>query len=151
MEPPPTLRDVVTSFLDQKGWPYVEMDDGSLMLSFDGHNGRFRCRVFIDEARAQVVYYSLFPAPVPAGRHTAVIELISRANLGLVIGNLEFDADRGQIRCRTSIDVEGDRLTHALLTHVVHANVLTMDRYLPDLLAVIQDGAEPEPPPAAAP
>jgi hypothetical protein len=144
MEPTPTLRDVVTSFLDQKGWSYVELSDGSLMLTFDGQNGRFRCRLFVDEPRTAVVYYSLFPAMVPADRHGAVLEFINRANLELVIGNFEFDAEQGQIRYRTSIDVEGDRLTHALLTHVVHANVLAMDRYLPELAAVTQGGAGAE-------
>lgn len=151
MEPSPALRDVVTSFLDQKDWSYAELSDGSLMLTFEGQNGRFRCRVFIDEARTAVVYYSLFPAQVPAGRGGAVLELINQANLEFVIGNFEFDPQQGQIRCRTSIDVEGDRLTHALLTHVVHANVLAMDRYLPELAAVTRGseaGAEAAPPPA---
>jgi len=144
MEPSPALRDVVTSFLDQKGWSYAELSDGALMLTFDGQNGRFRCRVFVDEARAEVVYFSLFPAQVPADQHRDVLEFINRANLGLAIGNFEFDAQQGQIRYRTSIDVEGDRLTHALLTHVVHANVLAMDRYLPELAAVTQGGTGAE-------
>jgi hypothetical protein len=120
------------------------MDDGSLMLNFDGQTARWRCRIYIDEARSQVAFYSLFPDRVPAERRGAIVDLITQANVRLVIGNFEFDADGGEIRYKTSIDVEGDRLTHALLTHVVHANVLTMDRYLPSLVRVIHDGAEPE-------
>lgn len=143
METQPTLTQVVTSFLEQKGWSYVEMGDGSLMLRYDGQHASWRCRVFVDETRAQVAFYSLFPEVVPAERRGAVVDFITRANVGLVIGNFEFDADRGELRYKTSIDVEGDRLTPALLTHVVHANVLTMDRYLPGLLLVVQDGAEP--------
>jgi hypothetical protein len=134
----PALRDVVTSFLQQKDWSYADLSDGSLMLTYDGQNGRFRCRVFIDEARAAVVYYSLFSAPVPAGRRHALLEFINQANLDVVLGNFEFDAEQEQVRFRTSIDVEGDRLTYALLTHLVHANVLAMDRYLPELTAVIE-------------
>lgn len=139
----PTLTAVVTTFLEQKGWSYVAMDDGSLVLRYDGQHASWRCRVFVDEPRAQVAYYSLFPAVVPAERRGAVVDFITRANVGLVIGNFEFDTDHGELRYKTSIDVEGDRLTPALLTHVVHANVLTMDRYLPGLLSVIQDGATP--------
>jgi hypothetical protein len=139
----PTLTAVVTTFLDQKGWSYVAMGDGSLVLRYDGQHASWRCRVFVDEKRAQVAYYSLFPAVVPAERRGAVVDFITRANVGLVIGNFEFDTNRGELRYKTSIDVEGDRLTPALLTHVVHANVLTMDRYLPGLLSVIQDGATP--------
>jgi hypothetical protein len=141
----PALTPVVTSFLEQKGWSYAELDDGWLALRYDGQHGRFRCRVLVDEQRAQVVFYSLFPAVVPSEAHRAVVDFITRANAGLVIGNFELDADRGELRYRTSIDVEGDRLTPALLTHVVHANVVTMDRYLPGLASVMEDGAPPAP------
>ncbi len=137
-----TLTRIVTSFLENKGWNYAAMSDGSLTLTFEGEHGTWHCRFFIDEARGVAAFYSLFPARVPAERDRAVVDFITRANLELILGNFEFDAQRGEIRYKTSIDVEGDRLTHALLTHVVHANVLSMDRYLPGLLQVIQDGAE---------
>ena len=144
MDSSPTLRDIVASFLEQKDWSYAELSDGSLTLTYDGQSGRFRCRLFIDEARAAVVYYSLFPAAVPTSRQQAVLEFINRANLQVVIGNFELDPEQRQVRFRSSIDVEGDRLTHALLTHVVHANVLAMDRYLPELTTLVQGGAGAE-------
>ena len=61
------------------------------------------------EPRAQVAYYSLFPAVVPAERREAVVDFITRANVGLVIGNFEFGTDRGELRYKTSIDVRGIR------------------------------------------
>ena len=148
METEPALTAIVASFLERKGWSYVELGGGSLALRYDGQHATWRCRVLVDEQRAQVAFYSLFPAVVPPEAHRAVVDFITRANAGLVIGNFELDVDRGELRYRTSIDVEGDRLTPALLTHVVHANVLTMDRHLPGLVSVIrEDGA----PPATAP
>jgi hypothetical protein len=151
------LTAVVTSFLDQKGWSYVELGDGALALRYDGRHASFRCRVRIDEQRGQVAFHSLFPAVVPPEARLAVVDYITRANARLVIGNFDVDIDRGELRFRTSIDVEGDRLTPALLTHVVHANVVTMDRHLPELGAVIQacvasvpqDPTRPAAPPGA--
>lgn len=50
----------------------------------------------------------------------------------------------GEVRYRTSIDVEGDRLFHALIKHLVYTNVTMMDEYLPAIKAVIEAGVLPE-------
>jgi hypothetical protein len=138
-----SLHGVVRDFFAAKDWTTVELDDGSVVLTFDGQHGRWRCRMFVDEPLGQVSFYSLLPDVVPVERRAAVVEFATRANLELILGNFEFDLDRGELRYKTSIDVEGDRLTPALLTHVVHANVLAMDRYLPGIARVLREGADP--------
>jgi hypothetical protein len=148
VESTPVLRQIVTSFLEEKGWPYAELPDGSLRLTFAGVSGQFDCRAAIDEDRSTVTFFALFPGPVPGDRAGAVLELLNRANLNLVIGNFEYDPGPGQVRCRTSINVDDDRLTPALLSHVVYASLLAMDRYLPAFAAATGDsGAEPKAPP----
>jgi hypothetical protein len=132
----PILGEVVRRFFEDKGWTVRELEDGSLALTFDGQHGRWRCRMFLDESLGQLSFYSILPELVPADRRAAVVEFVTRANVELILGNFELDLDRGELRFKTSIDVEGDRLTAALLTHVVHANVLSMDRYLPGLARV---------------
>ena len=57
----------------------------------------------------------------------------------MVIGNFELDFSDGEIRYKTSLDVEGDRLSNALIKQTVYLNVLTMDKYLPALVAVINN------------
>ncbi len=49
----------------------------------------------------------------------AVAEFITRANFGIVIGNFEIDFSDGEIRYKTSIDVEGDRPSFALIKRLV--------------------------------
>lgn len=51
--------------------------------------------------------------------------------LRLIIGNFELDFDDGEVRYKTSVDVEGTRLTIPLIRQVVNLNVVTMDRYWP--------------------
>ncbi len=70
-------------------------------------------------------------------------EFLTRANYGLVIGNFEMDFGDGEVRYKTSIDVEGDRLTSALIKQMVYINVLMMDRYLPGIMKVAFGNADP--------
>ena len=60
------------------------------------------------------------------------------------MGNFEMDYSDGEIRFKTSIDVSGDRITFALLRQLIYTNVLTMDQYLPSIMAVIYGNATPE-------
>ncbi len=62
----------------------------------------------------------------------------------MIIGNFELDFTDGEIRYKTSIDVEGDRLTSALIRQLVYANVTMMDEYLPGIKAVVEGELSPE-------
>jgi len=50
---------------------------------------------------------------VISSKRGAVAEFINRANYGIIIGNFEMDFADGEIRYKTSIDVQGDKLTSA--------------------------------------
>ena len=64
-------------------------------------------------------------------------EFITRVNYGMVLGNFEMDYDDGEIRFKTSIDLEGAMLTDDLVKPLVYANCLMMDKYLPGIMQVI--------------
>ena len=91
-----------------------------------------------------MIFYSFCPLQAPAERRLAVAEFLTRANYGLIIGNFELDFGDGEIRYKTSLDVDTDRLTPALMKQLVYANVLTLDQYLPGILAVIEGSSLPE-------
>ncbi len=69
-----------------------------------------------------------------------------------LFGNIHFfevrafalDFSDGEIRYKTSLDVEADRLTPTLVKQLIHANVLTLDNYLPGILAVMEGVSSPE-------
>jgi hypothetical protein len=65
-------------------------------------------------------------------------EFLTRANYGMVIGNFEMDYADGEVRFKTSVDVEDAHLNRALLHHIVHANLLMTDKYLPGITAIIE-------------
>ena len=71
-------------------------------------------------------------------------KFLTRANYGMMIGNFEMDFTDGEIRYKTSIDVEGDKLSSALIKRLVYANVMMMDEYLPGIVSVTEGDMEPK-------
>ncbi len=114
-----------------------------LRFSHGGSNGRWVCIAHCREADDRFLFYSIGLAATPVERRAALAEFVTRANFGLHIGNFEMDMDDGEIRYKTSIDVEGDRLSTALLHQLVRVNLEMMDKYLPGLYAVANEGMEP--------
>ena len=56
---------------------------------------------------------------------TEIAQFLTPANYGTLIGNFELDFKDGEIRYKTSIDVEGDRLTPALIKRLVYSTLAT--------------------------
>jgi len=141
----PTLLETVLQFFTQDDWTYTKIQgEPTLRLAFQGKNGHWPCYAQILEDTQKLAFYSLSPTKAPKAQRSAIAEFISRTNYGMILGNFELDYTDGEIRYKTSIDVEGDRLTPALIKNLVYTNVMTMDQYLPGLLAVLEQNATPE-------
>jgi hypothetical protein len=138
-----SLSEVIQSFFKDEEWAYDQVDDSTLRLIFQADQGEWDCWVEWHEEEQQVVFYSLYPLAIPAERRVAMMEFMTRANYGLRIGNFELDLEDGELRYKTSLDVEGDRLTSALLNQLVYTNVLTLNTYFPGITAVLQDTLSP--------
>ena len=139
---PPTVADAVHAYFSSEDWPVAEADGGVLETAFEGSATVWPVRVHVFEEDVRAVFVSAFPAIVPDEQRAAVGEFCNRANFGLAIGNFELDVDGGEVRFRTSIDAEGTEPTPELVRNAVVANVLTMDRYVTGLLAVL-NGTDP--------
>lgn len=138
------IFDAMRAFFDSDDWKYTLLEERpTLQLGFSGEHANWNCFAQAREQHEQMVFYSLSPMNVPAERRAAVAEFMTRANYGLVIGNLEMDYADGEVRFKTSIDAEGVPLDPQLVRQVVYPNVLTFDRYLKGLLAVAFGAQEP--------
>ncbi len=139
------LMDVVTAYLQQDGWPFELMEGGTVArVLFQGDNAQFTCYVQAREEAEQFVVYSLCPINVPEHKRMEMAEFITRANYDMVLGNYEMDFEDGELRFKTSIDVEGTQLTPELVKPVLYANVLMMDQYLPGVMSVIYADVAPK-------
>ena len=137
------LLDAVVEYLDEEGFDYDRESDERVELSFTTNNGVLVTWFSIDEEDEIVLYVTRCPVFVPEERRAAAMEFLTRANFGLRMGHFEFDLEDGEVRYKTSIDVEGDRLTPALVKRLVRPNLVTMDRYLPGLLRVVFGSTAP--------
>jgi hypothetical protein len=139
------IFEEMINFFTTDDWPFVQLPrQSALQVSFQGENGKWNCYARAREEQQQFVFYSICPVNAPAEKRLAVAEFITRANCGMMLGNFELDFNDGEISYKTSIDVEGDRLTTALIQRLVYANVMMMDEYLPGILSVIYGNVSPE-------
>ncbi|MEL7034178.1 MAG: YbjN domain-containing protein [Cyanobacteria bacterium J06592_8] len=133
-----SLFDVLLKFFDEDGWVFKEIEHRRVVaLGIEGNKGRFDCYLIAREEEKQLSVYSVFPVKVPGEKRYSVAALITMINYGIIVGNFEMNFYDGEIRYKTSIDVEGDRLSPTLVKHLVYANVTTMDKYLPGIMSII--------------
>jgi len=138
------ILNTAIDFFQQDEWAFTQIEDQPILrLGFQGENGQWNCYAQAREEQSQLLFYSICPVKAPEGKRMAVAELLTRANYGMFIGNFELDFSDGEIRYKTSIDVEGSQLSPALVKPLVYANVLMMDRYLPGIMSVIYGNVSP--------
>lgn len=141
LETPSTSEAIfeeMVNFFKADDWPFVQIEGQPvLQIVFQGENGKWTCYASTRVKQQQFIFYSLCSVNAPEDKRLAVAEFLTRANSGMVIGNFELDFADGEIRYKTSIDVEGDRLSYAIIRRLVYANVTMMDRYLPGIMSVI--------------
>jgi hypothetical protein len=141
----PGLLAVVAEFLDEQGWEHERAPDGdALAFVFRGDREQWTCYCDAMEEHRRVAFYSVAPFNVPEETRPAVMEFITRANYGLVIGNFELHLADGEVRFKTSLDVKGSELTPVLAGRAIIPNLHAMNTYLPGLDALVGD-------PSAAP
>ncbi|MEB3279645.1 MAG: YbjN domain-containing protein [Lyngbya sp.] len=142
--PNPSMFQTVLNFFTEDDWPFTKIQgDLALRSAFQGKNGTWDCYAKVREAQKQFVFYSICSVNAPEDKRQAIAEFIARANYGTIIGNFELDFTDGEIRFKTSIDVEGDTLSSALIQSLVYTNVMMMDEYLPGILAVVSGELSP--------
>ena len=138
------IYDVMVQFFTEDEWPFSELEGKPILrTAFSGKNGNWTCFAQAREDQYRFIFYSVCPINAPEEKRPAMAEFITRANYGMIIGNFEMDFSDGEVRYKTSIDVEGDRLTTALIKQMVYANVLTTDRYFPGIMEIIYSDVPP--------
>jgi hypothetical protein len=137
----PGIYPALIEFFTQDDWPFSKVQgEMALQIPCQGENGTWLCYARAQEEQQQFIFYSICPIAIPKPKRSKLAEFITRANYGMTIGNFELDYTDGEIRYKTSIDVEGEKLTSALIKRLVYTNVAMMDEYLPGIRAMIEEG-----------
>jgi hypothetical protein len=114
-----------------------------LRLGFAGKNANFMCYAEAHEEIETLVFYSVYPLKVPENKRMATADYLTRANYGLFVGNFELDFRDGEVRFKTSVDVE-DAEVAPLIRRIVYTNVVMADKYFHGLMQVIYSEIEPK-------
>jgi hypothetical protein len=131
-------------FFEEDGWDFQEAEGMTILsMGFAGVHGKWLCYAQAREKEEQFVFYSVLPINVPESRMARMAEFLTRVNYGMVIGNFEMDYDDGEIRYKTSVDIEGAELSAALIRQIVYANLVITDRYLSGVMRVIYSDESP--------
>jgi len=139
-----SILDRTTEFFTQEGWRFEPIEGKPIIrMGFKGDNGSWMCFAQAKEDSHQLLFYSIMESNVAEKKRHEIAEFITRANYGLQIGNFEMDFSDGEIRYKTSIDVEGGELTLKMIRTMVYVNILMMDRYLPGIMSVLHAGTSP--------
>ncbi len=138
------IYDTMVRFFTEDEWPFTEVEGKPILrTAFSGRNGNWVCFAQAREEHYRFLFYSVCTTNTPEEKRPAMAEFITRANYGMILGNYELDYRDGEVRYKTSIDVEGDELTAALIKQMVYANVQTFDKYLPGVMKVMYTDVPP--------
>jgi len=135
------LHAAVIGYLVERHWPHEDHGDVIVTPVVLG-SGSWTVFFEIRDQDQQLIVNSLVPVWVPVERRTDAAMYIARANYGLAIGNFEIDLDEGEVRFRTSVDVEGAQISDPVVDHLFLANIMAVEQYLDGLQSVIE-GADP--------
>lgn len=139
------LLKVVESFFRSNDFNYEHIEGKTMLkLGIRGKSGGLTCVAQTREEQEQFIFYSSAPINVPEDKRGIAADFLTRANWAMILGNFEMDYSDGEVRFKTSIDVEGGKLTETMVRNLVASNVLMMDKYLPGLNQVIYGNQSPE-------
>lgn len=141
------MWSVMIDFFEQADWDYdpaIEGDEKTIAANYEQPDvGAWDCYAVARELQQQCLFYSQCPIQIPSDRWAAIAEFLTRANYGIPIGNFEINLDNGDIRFKTGINIEDDRLSPALFKGIVQANLDMMTQYLPGITRVGLESASP--------
>ncbi len=133
-----TLFSNLIDYLEEEKWKYEILEGESIIrFHYKGSAGRLLCYGEVDEKKQWVLFYSYLPVNVPMDKLREASEFICRANQGMRIGNFELDFEDGEVRYKTSLDIEGGDLTSKMIDNLLRANLSTMNRYFSGLMKII--------------
>jgi len=125
----------------------LERDGEDDMISFrleDEGGNEWGCLALGDEQSEQAIFYSVVLETTPPEHRPEVMKFVTLANYGMQVGNFELDLEDGEVRFKTSLDIEGVELGEGLLRNMVELNILMMGLYYDGLIAVMRGGMTAE-------
>lgn len=140
---PDSIMRVIKQYCEEDRVTYLDIHESLIGAGFQCKALSYQLYVEAHEEKQQVRVLAMCPTLIPAEKRGVVAEYLTRANWGLMLGNFEMNFDVGELRYRTSLDVEGGLLTAKMVKTQVEVNLCTMDKYAKGLLSILFAGVTP--------
>lgn len=134
------IIEVIKQYCEEDGIKYRQVDARSILAGFQGRNFSYQLLARERDGHRQAIFISVAPVKVQPELHSLVAEYLCRANFGLILGNCELDFETGEVRYKTSVDVEGGALTPAMVKTLLQVNLFTIDKYAKGLIGGLYRG-----------
>ncbi|WP_171056430.1 YbjN domain-containing protein [Paenibacillus sinopodophylli] len=132
------MHETVDQLLSGWNWSFLREDPELLSVKFSGETGQWTVLIATDEEKSLCLIYSIYPVKVPEARRSQAMDWMTETNYNLPIGCFEMDLTDGELRFRSGIDVEQDRLSRELLSNLLTTNMAVMDMYFAELAQLIE-------------
>ena len=136
--------ETILDYFSELDWDHrFYPEDSSVDASYAGDSGTWQCRAVWDAQAEIFCFYSFLPTTVPMERRYAMMELITRLNLGQRYGDFELDLSNGSLALRTYLLCRELELEPQMLSDAVMGNLALMDDHLHLLMKMIYSQMTP--------
>ncbi|MFW2178244.1 MULTISPECIES: YbjN domain-containing protein [unclassified Moraxella] len=108
----------------------------TMQVSDQTHEWGCMLRYFSNQQLLSI--YSILPFTVPKNHRSDMLAVVNYLNYDLMIGNLELDMLDGEIRCKTSLDIEVTGLNEVVLSYLLQSNFSLISQLYDTLEAVVK-------------
>jgi hypothetical protein len=138
-----SVFETLIGYFERDGWKFRRLPGhAALEMGVAGEKGTYRLVVVVDGDRSIVRFLTFLEGKVPETRRREVMEYLTRANYGLLLGNFEIDLGDGEIRFKVAADVEDVGFSYEQYQSMLYVSVAMMDRYYPGLQSVVKGSAD---------
>lgn len=108
------------------------------MTITDDNHQSWHCVLRYAEFLEFLSVYSTFPFTVPEKHYPQMLAMITHLNYDMMAGNLELDLTDGELRVKTSLDLEATGVNDFLLLYLLRSNFATVSNYFETLENIIK-------------
>ena len=135
-------------YLQELGLEFELLDDDDrewlIVGTIETEIGQVRLMLALRADPCQIIVYAYHPLIIVSSMRPIAVELFSRINHELAIGNFELDFEDGHIRFRNGIDFTGVMLPKEMLKTAVELAFGTLATYHTPLVRTLFDDCPPK-------
>lgn len=132
-----SIKAKIVEYLKEDGWNFEEPDEKVVRTGVKGENCNYHLFFICEEERNQMVLIGFQETAIPEQYRSKAAELLTRANLGLMVGNFVMDFADGDYRFRIGINLEDGKLSSAMIRNFIAITYKMLDDMYPCVMKLI--------------